>query len=59
MLLRLCSLPGSSLGVAASDTAGIRNARVYSQLCTAMEFNGQDVPTVLARREGSGDGARG
>ena len=59
MLLKLCSLPGSSLGFAASATAGIMNARMYSQLCTAMEFYVQDVPTILAHREGSGDGACG
>ena len=57
MLLRLCSLPGSSLGVAASDAAGVRNTRMYSQLCTAIEFYVKDVPTVLARREGSGRGS--
>jgi len=59
MLPKLCSLPGSSSGVAASDAAGIRNTRMYSQSFTAMEFYVQDVPIVLARREGSGDGARG
>jgi len=38
MLLKLCSLPRSSFGFAASDAAGIRNAKMYSQLCNAMEF---------------------
>jgi len=57
MLLKICSLPGSSFGFAASDAAGIRNARMYSQSFTATEFYVQDVPTVLARREGSGRGS--
>jgi len=59
MLLKIFSLPGSSFGFAASDAAGIRNARMYSQSFIAMEFYVQDVPIVLARREGSGDGAHG
>ena len=56
MLPKPCSLPRSSFGFAASDAAGLGNARMYSQLCTAVKFYVQDVPSALTREEGSGTG---